>query len=193
MDSDTIRKLLAEATPGPWYSEEKPGMKAMGQPSSIGVWSEHKFNAALVSDDEDIDPKDEAWIAGIWGILCDEDRANAGLIAAAPDLAAEVLRLREDAMQSIADGAQAQEALDRAIAAEAERDRLRALLDEAKEALEAVASRAPAEEPPPAYDSYGWQIADTPERHAERVSDIIVWAIANIARAALAKIGGQHE
>jgi hypothetical protein len=96
MDNDTIRKLLDEATPGPWHSEEKPGMQAMGLRSNIGVWADHRYNAALALDDDDIDPEDECWLAGIWGKLSDKDRANARLIAAAPDLAAEVLRLRAE-------------------------------------------------------------------------------------------------
>jgi hypothetical protein len=45
---------------------------------------------------------------------------------------------QETALQSIADLGQAQEALDRAIAAEAERDRLRGLLDEARAAMKIV-------------------------------------------------------
>ena len=60
-------------------------------------------------------------------------------------LRAEVERLtaanREAAMQAISDGAQTQEALERAVAAEADRDRLRGLLDVAREGLAAIANR----------------------------------------------------
>lgn len=54
-----------------------------------------------------------------------------------------------------------------------------------KEVLTEIAGMAPLEQPPPAYDDYGWQIADTPERHADRAVDIAVWNIATRARAAM--------
>lgn len=59
-----------------------------------------------------------------------------------------------------------------------------------KDALNRIADMPPFEPPPPAYDDYGWQIADTAERHAERVSDIAIWEIVSIARAALEATDG---
>ncbi len=97
IDADELRKLLAEATPGPWHSEEKPaGPEANGIKASIGIWSEFLFRQAIEIADEEIDAEDEKWVAGIWGVISDNDVANARLIAAAPDLAAEVLRLRAE-------------------------------------------------------------------------------------------------
>lgn len=68
MDSDTIRQMLAEATPGPWQIGEL-------LPSMV-------FNWSVPPDHRDAVIADGA------------TEANARLIAAAPDLAAEVLRLR---------------------------------------------------------------------------------------------------
>lgn len=74
MDSDAIRKLLDEATPGPWRLYE----------------------------DKCEEDEYRARIAGGIFILADlngpnyaHQAPNARLIAAAPDLAAEVLRLRD--------------------------------------------------------------------------------------------------
>lgn len=78
MDNDTIRKLLDEATPGPWSLYET--RRRMITHVSAGTWTDFaSVCTRLVGDDE---PDAE-------GV------ANARLIAAAPYLAAEVLRLRE--------------------------------------------------------------------------------------------------
>jgi hypothetical protein len=52
-------------------------------------------------------------------------------------------------------------------------------------ALEKIATLAPVEKPPEPYDDYGWQVADTGERHAAMVRDHDMWLVADFARAAL--------
>jgi hypothetical protein len=78
MTSEDIREMLEAATPGPWR---------------IGSWGDNVFGTG---------PKDE-WLT-ICRVKRDDapieetrDAVDARLIAAAPDLAAEVLRLREQA------------------------------------------------------------------------------------------------
>ena len=69
MTDDELRKLLADATPGPWRDGQEGNVRVYG-PDGM---AEHS-----------------GLIANVF-----KGRANARLIAAAPDLAAEVLRLRE--------------------------------------------------------------------------------------------------
>jgi hypothetical protein len=85
MDNDTIRKLLAEATPGPWTMETV--RTSCGICHKVGPF-QHQWRAGDVSHAclyEDYPP----CAVGTQVMV-----ANARLIAAAPDLAAEVLRLR---------------------------------------------------------------------------------------------------
>ncbi len=132
MTDDELSKLLAEATPGPWYSEAEHGpVNAWRQEAAIGIWSQFLYDAAIASDDDDIDAEDEAWIAGIWGDLLPRHKANARLIAAAPTLAAEVLALR----------AEVKTVLDREAAMYARYD---AKLDAAEAALSEARATAPA-------------------------------------------------
>ena len=112
------------------------------------------------------------------------------------ELRAEVERLteanREAAMKSLADLGQAQEALDRAIAADAEAARLRGLLDEAREVTMCAASSLAA----------AISLLERGGKAAKKAapSDTMFDVMLNDyrtslekARAALAKIGGQHE
>ena len=96
------------------------------------------------------------------------------------ELRAEVERLqaanREAAMQSLADLGQAQEALERAVAAEAEVERLRALLDEAREAMA------------PLQDMEAWAENAEPDEIV-----IVRHSTVKAIRSTLAKIGGQHD
>lgn len=62
-------------------------------------------------------------------------------------------------------------------------DRIEALISE-RDGL------APVERPPEPYDEYGWQTADTAERHAQMVLGRDLWAVADFARAALARVKG---
>ena len=140
--------------------------------------------------------------------LGDEDFALAA--AAIRELEA---RARESAMQELAALGQAQDAYEAQLAAEAklaevekERDALQHAADEGKRlwaaseatvatltaqveamrgALEKIATLAPTEKPPEPYDAYGWQVADTGERHAQMVRDHDMWLVADFARAAL--------
>jgi hypothetical protein len=81
MDNDTIRKLLADATPGPWTARRKT--------HKSGAIS-HRLDGDNWCDFTRI------WVRGRDDTSIHEDGlANARLIAAAPDLAAEVLRLRD--------------------------------------------------------------------------------------------------
>lgn len=83
-------------TPGEWHVEEKPNLESEWGKASIGIWSQHLFDEAMADPDgpDAVDAMDDAWICGIWGDLSDEDRANARLIALAPQMAAEIDRLR---------------------------------------------------------------------------------------------------
>jgi uncharacterized coiled-coil protein SlyX len=74
-----------------------------------------------------------------------------------------------------------------------ERDRLSAMLKEAEEAAKKIAAECPAIEPPPAYDDWGDQIADTDERHAERVTALRLWELGKIARDLLARLEAREE
>lgn len=78
MDCDAIRKLLDEATPGPWSLHAT--RRQMITHISAGNWTDFASVCTRLVGDDDPDP---------------EGLANARLIAAAPELAAEVLRLRE--------------------------------------------------------------------------------------------------
>jgi hypothetical protein len=88
MGNDELRKLLAEATPGPWQvdrTEDRWRAQIDG-----GTAGRQWLSLARV-------------VVRMEGSTSDhsEGLANARLIAAAPDLAAEVLRLR-DALRAIA-------------------------------------------------------------------------------------------
>lgn len=74
MNSEDIRKMLDEATPGPWDLFHVPEIPVAGITSRTG-------DICKMSNHYE-------WRGG-------ETVTNARLIAAAPDLAAEVLRLRE--------------------------------------------------------------------------------------------------
>lgn len=67
MTDDELHRLLAEATPGPWYLSDSGWIETEGE------------LVALINENS----------------LSEAEKADARLIAAAPDLAAEVLRLRE--------------------------------------------------------------------------------------------------
>ena len=70
-------------------------------------------------------------------------------------------------------------------------DYLAARVRSLEEALTKIEARCPKTEPEPAYDAYGWQIADTDERHAEAVTANVAWGIGEIARAALSREEGK--
>jgi hypothetical protein len=87
MDSDTIRQMLSEATPGPWTMDErKHKCGAISARISAPEWDD--FARVWVGLKDPAGARDD-------GI------ANARLIAAAPDLAAEVLRLRSALQQAL--------------------------------------------------------------------------------------------
>jgi len=79
-------------TPGPWAHESKKGPHNVeGTVSSMGIFSVSKFNDFMEEEDaNECDAIDASWVCGIWGEISDEDEANARLIAAAPDLLAEL-------------------------------------------------------------------------------------------------------
>lgn len=85
MDTDKLAELLAKATPGPW------------RVSTVGLMNN---GARAVSADDcrigEIDCHAEYKRGQGWLAECDVREANAALIALAPDLAAEVLRLRAE-------------------------------------------------------------------------------------------------
>lgn len=86
MTDDEIRALLEAATPGPWGNETV--RTSCGVCHKIGPWP-HKWRhgnemSACIYDDYPSPPEGT-----------DNMLANARLIASAPSLAAEVLRLRE--------------------------------------------------------------------------------------------------
>lgn len=78
MKTDEIEKLLAEVTPGPWFYNDDPrdGME----------WNIHIHH----TDEDRI-----CFMSNMGESRVDEVEANARLIAVAPDLAAEVVRLRK--------------------------------------------------------------------------------------------------
>lgn len=92
--SADLAELLARATEGPWeYVPEDGPESGHSQRGNIGISAQSLYDAAVEANDEENEPDDAKWICGIWGAICDMDRANAALIARAPELAAEVLRL----------------------------------------------------------------------------------------------------
>ena len=93
---DGLEAIIAAATPGPWAVGNQPGQTTTwGDKAHIGISAQARWDAAYDADQDDLAAADDAsWICGIWGDISDEDHANAALIAMAPDLAAEVLRLR---------------------------------------------------------------------------------------------------
>ena len=93
--TETAQQLVARLTgftPGPCRVVETPGQKtAWGDKSNIGVWSQTRWDNAYEADTDDLAAAyDAAWTCGIWGEITDEDRANAELYAAAPDLHREL-------------------------------------------------------------------------------------------------------
>jgi hypothetical protein len=62
---------------------------------------------------------------------------------------------------------------------------LRARIQQLEAALRMARQKCPEKKPPPAFDQWGDMIADNAERHADRVSDEIMWGIAEIIDAAL--------
>jgi len=79
MDMDNLKDLMARATPGPWSAKSS----AMGD-NDIGILGDGGCLAECFSS-----------IRKQFEHATDEQAANAALIAMAPDLAAEVLRLNE--------------------------------------------------------------------------------------------------
>lgn len=73
----------------------------------------------------------------------------------------------------------------------AERGALKAEVERLKAAATLVIEMAPAAAPDPAFDDWGCMIADTPERHADRVLETEKWEIACILRAALKEKGDE--
>lgn len=72
-------------------------------------------------------------------------------------------------------------------------DEAEAKLAKAVEALGKLCSLAPVEKPPEPYDEYGWQIADTAERHAQMVLDGNLWAAADFSRTTLEDIKSHSD
>ena len=92
IDLTTLRRLHEAATEGPWATENKGPKSDWGIVASIGIWAQSRWDAAYELNPDDVDEADDAcWIAGIWGEISDEEKANAALIELAPDLAAAVL------------------------------------------------------------------------------------------------------
>lgn len=73
MKTDELKALLARATPGPWHKD--------GQMWDQIVWSDNETRVCFMAHSN--------------GLNDARDEANARLIAAAPDLAADNIRLRE--------------------------------------------------------------------------------------------------
>lgn len=86
-DSETLRRLLAEATPGEWapYCDEGPIRYRYLAPDGEG-WT---YSVCVGGHDAD-----HTCVLAATGPDAASARANAALAAAAPALAAEVLRLR---------------------------------------------------------------------------------------------------
>lgn len=121
MDSDAIRKLRDEATPGPWRVQRRYSFISHHDSNQV-VWDVPKSTAlSLVADT---------------GGLTLSNTNDARLIAAAPDLAAEVLRLRAEVEDLISDIARGK-AIESELATDNER--LRADLAVAREALKPIA------------------------------------------------------
>ena len=79
--------MNASYTKGPWFVDETKGPILDGKfKATIGVWAQDRFDAALLSDDPCVDPDDEKWLCGVWGVCSEQDIANARLIAASPEL-----------------------------------------------------------------------------------------------------------
>lgn len=83
---EQIKADREAGTPGKWESEAGSGPVSVWSKSSLGVWSHHKFDAAVALNDDEREPDDEKWLCGIWGELGSEDFANARRIARVPDL-----------------------------------------------------------------------------------------------------------
>ena len=90
-----IQRLLAEATPGPWrFSEDTADTPSGTQEYGHEVYA------------------DEKYLFSVWGDpVTDEHPGNLPLAALAPDLAQEVLRLREELIDWANDEAQAHNSL----------------------------------------------------------------------------------
>ena len=95
---------LTGFTPGPCRAVGEPTQTTNdGIRASISVFSQDRWDRAYEADPYDTDAADDAAsTCCIWGEITDEDRANAELYAAAPDLhriateqAVEIERLRE--------------------------------------------------------------------------------------------------
>lgn len=103
----TLREMAEAATPGPWSAHDETGPRTKwGTKGNIGIWADARYQHALAAydEDEDGDPEDDAWVAGIWGEISQEDHANARLIAAAPDLAlalADALEQRDKLVEAL--------------------------------------------------------------------------------------------
>ena len=86
-------------TPGPWYLQSH-GSDA-SPPPGFSLPGVAVFATALDGHDIKTRYSDDNFICGMWSVISDEDRANAALIAAAPDLyealtkAAETFRVYE--------------------------------------------------------------------------------------------------
>lgn len=77
-----IEANMPGVTPGEWKAENRESMlSGYGQRANVGVWSQARYDRAAESEDEDDDPEDSAWLLGIWGVISDEDYANAAHIA----------------------------------------------------------------------------------------------------------------
>lgn len=96
-----IEANMPGVTPGEWKAENRESMlSGYGQRANVGVWSQARYDRAVESEDDD--PEDSAWLLGIWGVISEEDYANAAHIALCnPDNIAALLAERKAMREEI--------------------------------------------------------------------------------------------
>lgn len=73
-------------TPGPWFLEQRGADSSASPPPGFSLPGIAVFATALDGHDIRTRYSDDNFICGMWSVVSDEDRANARLIAAAPEL-----------------------------------------------------------------------------------------------------------